>query len=130
MLTIRKLSSLVLILTLSSQALAECDFSTGITKTQSGYVYSEECNRQVGKLVLDNKDKDSAIEYLNKTVTAKDLGLKIQEDRADKWMNTSLKLEDRVNEIDKVSSSNKELYFGLGVLTTVLAVFAASKIRR
>lgn len=129
--TLSKLAASLLILTISTQALAECDFSTGIEKLPDGrYAYSVDCHKQVGKLVADGKDKDDQIAQLTKTIQLKDLGIQTQETRAQLWLDTSMKLEDRVNQMDAMKSTNQWLFFGLGVLTTGLSVWGAGQLRR
>lgn len=122
----------VLLITIAPlQALAECDFSTGIEKMADGrFAYSAECHKKVGKLVADSKDKDDQIAALSKTIELKDLGIRTQEQRAQLWMDTSFKLEDRVNQMESMKSTNQWLYFGIGVLTTGLAVWGAGQLRR
>lgn len=126
-----KLIAIVLVASVPLQAVAECDFTTGIEKMADGrYAYSASCHRAVGKLVQDGKDKDDQIAALNKTVELKDLGIRTHEQRAQLWMDTSMKLEDRVNQMDTMKSTNQWLFFGIGVLTTGAAVWAASQLRR
>lgn len=121
----------LLALSIPMQAFANCDFKTGIEKMQDGrYAYTLDCHKAVGKLVADSKDKDDQIAALSKTIDLKDLGLKTQEQRAQLWMDTSLKLEDRVNQMEAMRSTNNFLYFGLGIVVTGAAVWGASQLRR
>jgi len=128
----KKLTSFFLTLSLiSNLAFAECDFSTGIKSLPDGtYSYSAECHKRVGKMVLDLKDREEEVAKLNKTIELKDLALSTQEKRAEMWMGTSLKLEDRVNALDKSNSTTQWLFFGLGVLTMGAAVYGASRLVR
>lgn len=123
-------SSLLILSVLSSPAYAECDFSKDIEKLPDGrYAYSVDCHRHVGKMVEDLKDKDDQIAGLTKSISLKDLAIQTNEQRASLWMDTSLKLENRVNTMESMKSTNQWLYFGLGVLGTSLAVWGASKLR-
>lgn len=115
---------------LSSSAFAECDFATGISKVENGYLYSKDCHLRVGKTQADLKDREEQVANLTKVIELKDLGIAVHEKRADLWMNTSLKLEDRVNTIESLRSSNQWLFFGLGVLVTGAAVYGAGHLAR
>lgn len=113
------------------QAFAECDFSTGIEKLPDGrYAYSAECNKKVGKMVQDEKDRQEQI--AQKDVQLKDLGVQLDAQIKSRqlWMDTSTKLEDRVNQMETMKSTNQWLYFGLGVLTTGVAAWAIGQAGR
>lgn len=113
------------------RSLADCDFSTGIQKLPDGrYAYSEPCHKAVGKLVQDQKDKNVQLDA--QKVQIKDLGVQLdaQEKRAQLWMDSSMKVEDRVNSLEAMKSSNQILYFGLGVLTMFGASYAAGRLIR
>lgn len=110
-------------------ALADCDWAKGITPGPNNtYIYSEACHLAVGKLVQDNKTKDAQIQDLNKAITLKDLAIKMSDDRANNWMNTSKDLEERLQKVDSLEKKNEWLYFGLGVATTFLAAYGASQL--
>lgn len=127
---VNKLLIFSILLGYSNTGMAECDFSVGIKKQEDGYLYSNECNRRVGKLVLDAKDREEQVGKLNETIRLKDLAVGEQEKRANLWMETSLKLEDRVNTIDSMESTNKWLYFGLGIIVFGASVWGASQLTR
>lgn len=115
----------------SNVALADCDFKTGIIPLSDGsYKYSADCHLRVGQLVQDNAVKDHQISDLTKAVTLKDLALQKSDDRANLWMNTSGQLEDRLTKVDSLEKKNSVLYVSLGVLGTVLAVWAAGQLRK
>jgi hypothetical protein len=113
----------------SNVALAECDFSTGISRNDNGtYTYSKECHIKVGEMKYDLGVKDLQIEKLNKALDLKDLAITKADQRADMWMNTTYKLEDRINTIDQMRSNNQWIAFGLGALTMFAAAYAASQL--
>lgn len=112
-----------------ARVFADCDFSTGITKTDAGYLYTPECHKKVGKLVADLKDRETEVGKLNDSIKLKDLAIDTHERRAQLWMDTSMKLEDRVNTIDKYNATSHWLYFGLGVVLTGAAVWGAGYLR-
>lgn len=128
----KKLISLVLLLCfMANVAMADCDFKTGITPMGDGtFRYSGECHRKVGDLVQDNTTKAVQITDLTKALELKDLALQKSDQRAQLWMDTSSKLEDRLSKIDELSSKNSILYFGLGVVVTGLAVWGAGQLVR
>lgn len=115
----------------SNVCFAECDFSTGVTANADGTrTYTKECHVKVGQLVQDNATKDQQINDLNKAITLKDLSITTADQRADNWMNTSLKLEENVQKMDSLKNTNQWIYFGLGVLTVFAAGMAASQLSR
>jgi hypothetical protein len=122
------ISILLLVSFLSHSAMAECDFSTGIIPNGTGaYTYSKECHIKVGQLIEDNKTKDQQITLLNKAIELKDLALTKSDERVKLWMDTSTQLEERLNKVDQLRSSNNFLYFGLGLLTVVATGFVIAK---
>lgn len=124
------LVALMLVASVSAQA-ADCDFATGIEKLPDGrYAYSPECNRKVGKLVADEKDRQEQLAA--KDVQIKDLGVQVdvQQKRANTWMDTSLKMETQVNEMEALKARNQWLFFGLGIVVTGAAVWGAGQLRR
>lgn len=124
----RIISSLLLFCMFSNAAMADCDFSKGITPgANHTYIYTEECHQAVGKLVSDNKALTLQVGDLTKAITLKDLALTKSDDRTQLWMNTSDQLLDRVNKIDDTVKHNEWIYFGLGVLTTFAAGYVAAQ---
>lgn len=123
------LIALVAMTFLSNVAFAECDFKTGITKQESGnYTYTRECHIKVGEMKQDLDISQQQNEKYVKALDLKDLALTRADQRADMWMNTSFKLEDRVNTIQEMQKTNQWVYFGLGVLSVFAAGYAAKQI--
>lgn len=123
------ITAILLFCTLSNVALADCDFSTGITPGPNNtFIYTGECHRKVGQLVQDNAAKDKTIGELNQVITLKDLAITKADERTQLWMNTSFKMEDRLNEVDSIYKKNEWLYFTLGIVVTGAAVYGASKL--
>ncbi len=123
------ISSLLLLCVLSNVAMADCDFSSGITPgPNKTFIYSEECHQQVGKLVQSNKTKDLQIADLNKAIELKDLALVKADERIQLWMTTTQKLEDRMTTIDDLRGKNYWMYYGLGIATGFVAVWAAGQL--
>jgi len=113
---------------LSNAALANCDWSTIKKLPDGGYEYSPALNLCVGNLVQDNKTKDLQIADLTKAITLKDLALKASDDRVLLWSKTAGDEMDRLNKISEDQKHSDWLYFGLGVATTFLAAYSASKL--
>lgn len=115
----------------SNVAFAECDFSTGISRNDNGsYTYTKECHVKVGEMKRDLSIATEQNEKLTKALDLKDLAITKSDQRADLWMQTSFKLEDRINTIDSMRQSNQYIAFGLGVLTMFAASYAASQLNK
>ncbi len=127
------MNRLVLILALLSfttPAYGECDFSKDIKKNSNGsYTYSSECHIKVGKIVKENELREEQVVKLNKAIELKDLAITKSEERTQLWINTSDKLEGRLNTIEKMQDSNKIVWFVAGIGFTVLSVWAAGQIK-
>lgn len=117
---------LMIFLSLPISALADCDFTDGkgVSKTETGYLYSRECHLAVGNMNYDLGVSKDQIVLLNKSLYFKDIALTKADQRADLWQATAFKLEDRINTIDQMRSTNNLMYFGLGVLTVFAAAYA------
>lgn len=127
---LKKLALVVLAtMFVSNIALAECDFSTGITKQESSYLYTKECHVKVGEMKRDLLISQEQIDKLNKSLDLKDIAIGKANERADLWMNTTFKIEDRVESIDKMRRTNEIMYFGIGMLTMFAAVYAAGQLK-
>lgn len=114
----------------SANAFADCDWSTIKKLPDGGYEYSSDLNLCVGNLVQDNKTKDLQIADLNKAITLKDLALKESDERVALWSKNAGDELDRLNKISNDQKINDWLYFALGVGTTFLAAYSASKLIR
>jgi hypothetical protein len=120
----------MMVASVTAQA-ADCDFSTGIQKLDDGrYAYSVDCHKKVGKMVADEKDRQEQL--AQKDIQLKSLGtqLEYQDKRVQLWMDTSNKLEDRVNQMEALKSRNQWLFFGLGIVVTGAAVWGAGQLNR
>ncbi len=124
----KKFITLIFALILPINSFADCDFSTGITKTDQGYLYTKECHIAVGQMKSDLNVAVQQVSLLQKSLDFKDLALNKADQRADLWQASTFKLEDRINSIDQMRSTNNWMYFGLGVLTVFAAGYAASQI--
>lgn len=126
----KKLIAAALIaISISNVALADCDFSTGITKNDNGtFTYTKECHIKVGEMKRDLDLANTQIAEYKKVIDLKDLALTKSDARANLWMDTSFKLQDRMNVIDELKSKNQYLAFGLGIVVTGLAVWGAGQL--
>lgn len=114
----------LLVLALSTQASADCDWSKIISNPDGTFIYSKALHICVGQMKQDLTSANIQLTDYKKAIDLKDLALKTSDDRANMWMSTSLTLEKDIQEVDKLRSGNETLYFGLGILT----VFAAGYI--
>lgn len=113
----------------SNLGFAECDFSKGITPLPNGnYEYSKDCHIRVGQLVQENATKDQQISDYIKAISLKDLAIKESDNRAQLWLTTSSDLENRIQKLDSMQRTNEFLYFGAGVLASVLIGFATARL--
>ena len=111
-------------------ALADCDFAKDIKEMPDGtYSYSKGCHIEVGKRVKRLILVDQQVVELEKTVELKDLALSKQTERANLWMDTSVKMQDKIIAYDSAAKASKWFDFGLGVGVTVLSVWAAGQLR-
>lgn len=123
------ISALLAVFMFANVALADCDFSTGITpNTDGSYTYTKACHIAVGTMKRDLDTANTKIASYEKVIQLKDLSLTKSDERADLWMNTSFKMQDRLNSVDELKSKNQWLAFGLGIVFTSLAVYGAGQL--
>lgn len=123
------IAAILIAVTFSNIAFADCDFSTGITPNKDGtYTYSKECHIAVGQMKNDLETAHKQVSDLGQAISLKDLALQKSDDRVNLWMGTSNQLEDRVTKLDSMQKHNEWIYFGLGVLTTIGAGFMTARI--
>lgn len=127
----RLIIAMILVFALTCRiALAECDYSTGITVlSDGGYRYTKECHIAVGTMKRDLEAANKQVDSYKEAFTLKDLALGDANQRAIMWKDTSLQLQDRMSKIDELESKNKFLYIGLGILITGAAVYGAGQLR-
>jgi|ERR1700677_2068272 len=126
----KKLISIVAAISLfSNVCFGDCDFSKGITKLPDGsYQYTAACNLAAGQAVADNAVKAKQIADLNKAVQLKDLALTTADQRADNWMDSSLKQGEYIQKISSLQKEEFWIAFGLGILVTSAAITAAAQV--
>jgi hypothetical protein len=126
----KKLINLILLTTfVSNIAIADCDFSTGVTPGPNHtFVYSEECHLKVGTLVQDDATKTQQNTDLTQAIQLKDLALTKSDARVQLWTSTSADLENRLQKVDSMEKTNQWLYFGLGALTVIGAGLVTAKL--
>jgi hypothetical protein len=113
-----------------SQSAMACDFSTGIDKLPDGrFSYTKKCHLYVGSLVADNRAQREQLTLLNKSIELKDLAIVKQEERVQLWMNSTYKLEEKVQATTAFSNTQTILGFGVGVGLTILSVWAAGQLK-
>lgn len=124
-----KLISLIMLTALvSNVAMADCDFSKIVINPDGSRTYSKELHICVGQMKQDLDIANSQLADYKKAIDLKDLALVDTQKRSDIWMNTSFQLQDRMNAVDKLKSSNELLYFIGGVIFTGLSVWGAGQL--
>lgn len=111
----------MLCLALSSQAFAVCD-STDIKKNDDGsYNYGKDCHIEVGHVFKELEIRKQQIGEMKEALILKDsLTVKLEQ-RNQLWMDTSFKLNDKIQSYEKYRNDNQWITFGAGILTAVLA---------
>ena len=112
---------MIVVILMNNLAYAECDFATGIVKKEDGYLYTKDCHIRVGQLVKEN-------ENLTKAIELKDLAISKNQERVNLWMDTTYKLEDRVNKMEEIKSQSQFLYFGLGIVSAVAVGYGVARL--
>lgn len=126
-----KILALLLVSGLLSQNCFPCDFANDIRANQDGtYTYSKECHIEVGKRIKKLALIEGQVTELEKTIELKDLALSKEKQRADAWMDTAFKINDKLQKYDAISSKNNTIYFGLGLATAILSAWAAGQLVR
>jgi hypothetical protein len=113
---------ITLMLLLSVTAQATCNWKTGITPgPNKTFIYSQECHEAVGQLVQANKDLTAAIQL-------KDLAIQTSDSRVILWQKSANDEFDKLNQIESEQKHNDWLFFGGGVLATVLTGFMTARL--
>lgn len=108
---------------------AECDFSVDIKENVNNtYTYSKECHIQAGKAVKLVPLLEEKIDNLEKKIELKDLLISKQEERASLWMDTALKLNDKIQAYEKINATERWTYLILGAGAVAVSVWAAGQI--
>jgi hypothetical protein len=115
----------------TSLAYASCDFSKDIRSNPDGsFTYSRACHIEAGKAINSVSIMEERILGLEKKLELKDLMITRYDDRAQLWMDTSFKLNDRLQTYESLKATDRWTSFGLGVIMTVVSVWAAGQINR
>ena len=126
----KKLISIILIICSFSQVAfaSNCDWSQ-IKKLPNGdYDYSPQLNLCVGNLVQQNQVQAQQIVDLNKAISLKDLAINYDEQRIAMWEKTAGDEQTRLATMESDQKHSDWLMFGLGVVTTFAAAYAASRV--
>lgn len=107
---------------------SECNWNS-ITEKDSKYIYTPECHLKVGELIKEEKKREKQVEELKKSIELKELALDISDQRIMKWRNEAYSQNQALERSYKYSKYNDLLYFGLGIVTTSLAVWGAGQLK-
>lgn len=126
---IRLFSFLCIFLTCSN-SVAACNWATDVSKNADGsFTYSRGCHLEVGASLEELDLRRKQVTELNKSVELKDLALKYSEERTQLWIESSSKMNERLNQYEASRGNQGWLFFGIGVATAVLSVWAAGQIK-
>lgn len=125
-----KLICFLLTAVISTQSFALCD-SKDITKNEDGtYTYSRDCHVEVGKTFKELEIRKQQVDELKASLILKDsLTIKLEQ-QTQIWMDTSFKLNDKIQKYEQYKSDNQWVTFGAGVLTAILAGWAVGQAAR
>lgn len=122
------IATLLIALSLTNVALADCDYSKLVHNADGTVTYSKELHICVGQMKADLASANSQIADYKQAITLKDLALTKSEQRGDMWMTQSFTLQDRLDKVEDYKSKNEIIYFVGGVLLTGLAVWGAGQL--
>lgn len=113
------------------ESLAACDPDSDIKQNQDGsYTYTRSCHLDAGKAFKKVSLLDEKVSLLETKIDLKDSQLFKQEQRAEMWMETANKINDKLIGYEKAKDNDKILNFGLGMLFTFASVWAAGQISK
>jgi hypothetical protein len=104
-----------------------CDWST-IQSKGSEYIYSLECHKSVGKLVILNDKNELEIKELRKTIEFKDLAIQKADERVLLWKDEAYKQYDFLQKNEQKSAWTNAMWFGAGFLSVMLGAWAAGQV--
>lgn len=108
----------------------DCDFKKDIQKLdEENYKYTTDCHKEVGKRVKKLILKEKQVEKLEEVIELKDIAIVKGHERTELWMQTSYKLEDRVNAAERIKEKQQWYWFVLGVVVTGTAVWGAGQLK-
>lgn len=93
------------------------------------YAYPVDCHIDYGRLRKAEPLYKEQAKELRKSIEMKDLALAVANERVDNWQKTTYKLEDKLLKLEKNCDRMKWVYFGLGILATGAAVYAAGQLK-
>jgi hypothetical protein len=113
------------------QSMAEvCNPKNDIVENSrvGGFVYSEACHVEFGKLRFIEKERKKQIEHLEESIKLKDLALDISNKRIENWQQASYRMEDRLLKMEENTQKMNLVYFGLGIIVMGLATWSAGQL--
>jgi hypothetical protein len=110
--------------------LASCNWSEDVRKNQDGsFSYSRGCHVEVGASLEELDLRRRQVDELKKSVELKDLAISYSEQRTQLWIDSSIKMNERLNQHEATRANSGWIYFGVGVAVTVLSVWAAGQLK-
>lgn len=119
-----------MVLLVNQTAQASCNPKIDIrTVGADSYLYQEKCHIDYGRLRKTEPLYKEQTKELRKSIEMKDLALKYSNERTETWQKTTYKLEDKLLKLESNYDKMKWVYFGLGILVTGTAVWAAGQLK-
>jgi len=106
-----------------------CDWST-IKQVGNEFVYSMECHKDVGRLVMLNTKNEDEIKALRTSIEMKDLAIQDSDSRILLWKNESYKQYDFLQKQEQNHKLKNSMYFVTGFLAVVLGAWAAGQVKK
>lgn len=116
----------------SQQSLADCnpkDIKQQNYYGEPRYAYPVDCHIDCGRLRKAEPLYKEQVKQLKKSIEFKDLAIQDANKRIDLWKSTTQDLEQIIIKQEENQERMKWIYFGLGILTTGAAVWAAGQIK-
>ena len=128
---LKKSKVFLLVNLLALQIAFACDFSKGVTENPDGtFKYTRECHIEAGKKIKGYGILEEKNFELEKQVSLKDMIITKHEERTAMWMDTSLKLNDKLQTYDRLATSDRWTSFAIGFGAALLSIYVSDQALR
>lgn len=115
---------------ISNSVFANCELARDIKRVPGGFLYTEECHKEVGKRFIENKEYKKQVSNYEELLKLSDKAISIERERSDLWKKTSYELQTRIQNLDDSQHKNNLIYFGAGVILMLGATWAAGQVQK
>lgn len=127
----RLLALVLAIFILPATSLATCDYSLDVKQNSDGsYTYSRECHAETGKNVKRVSLLGEKIDLLEQKMVLKDSQLFKHQERAELWMETANKINDKLITYENSKAKDGWIQFALGMTLAFASVWGAGQLSR